>query len=45
MGGIGNAFIWAAIACGPAFLILMSFVAAERTIRKALIPLHHRRKG
>jgi hypothetical protein len=36
MGGIGNAFIWTAIASGPVFLILLSLVAAERRLRKAL---------
>ena len=36
MGGIGSAFIWTAIASGPVFLILLSLVAAERRLRKAL---------
>ncbi len=36
MNGIGNAFIWAAIASGPFFLILLSAVAAEKWLKKAL---------
>lgn len=35
MNGIGNAFIWGAIACGPLFLLLIGLVAAEKALRKS----------
>ena len=44
MNGIGNAFIWTAIACGPFFLAVIGVIAAERIVRKALLPAHRRRK-
>jgi len=34
MNGIGNAFIWTAIACGPVLLLVLATMSAVRVIRK-----------
>jgi hypothetical protein len=47
MNGIGNAFIWASIACGPVLLIFLGIVAAEKRFiaarRHALVRIAARR--
>ena len=44
MNGIGNVFIWAAIACGPVFLLLlgvMTLAAGSHRIARARSAARH----
>jgi len=44
MNGIGNAFIWTAIACGPVFLLIlggMTLVAGGHRIARARSAARH----
>lgn len=38
MNGIGTAFIWAAIGCGPAFLIVLGLMTARTEFIRTRMP-------
>jgi len=44
MSGIGTAFIWAAIACGPVFMIVLGMMAARTAYIRAHLPARRRRE-
>lgn len=45
MNGIGTAFIWAAIGCGPAFLIVLGLMAARTEFIRAHMSARPKRKS
>jgi len=45
MNGIGTAFIWAAIACGPIFLAVLGILAGQTAIVRARAAAQSKRRG